>query len=604
VQSLVLEIVNAHRAQLQGLIEIGGVRKLAVLYERAQQELEARLAGLLRAGQGQTFQAHHLRMVLVQVQDALRGFKSGFAAHLRDTSEMAATLGGRHLVGAIKKLERRFSGVEPVLRVEEAGVFQGMYAGIEPSLLARHNHLVARYPLETIRRVEGQLSQSLLANETVDQATNRIIGAGGIFGRERYRAERIIRCLPGETTVTGAVVRAVWRRWYDGDLVRVITERGHQISATPNHPMLTTRGWIPQDRIVPGDYLIGYRRKQDLGATRNENITRRPTTLAEIFDATSAVGVVHRRRTAEPDFHGDGREGDVDVACPERELMFGIFAPLTQPAAEQFFSPSDGANKLFCPKFSHLLPYQRACLCSCADGNSSIVQTTVDADIVYAKHRSNCRRALSRLVSPNDFIDGEVAHLRTSAVGDEIALGVGESAHDARAMEVFENTCLRHSEFDCRLSSAEPGDIELDRVVDSGLRKFSGHVYNLSTPDGYYTIDDIYTGNTESAYAYGVTQQASGRELLHQIPKLHKRLVATFDQRTGEDSKKLNGQTVPWSEPFVWMEKTKLGEKRIEYMMPPNRPQDREVVVPWRPEYGMGKPPQAGPVTPRMPSGL
>ena len=193
MQSLVLEIVNAHRAQLQGLIEIGGVRKLSVLYERAQQELEARLAGLLRAGQGQTFQAHHLRMVLVQVQDALRGFKAGFAAHLRDTSEMAATLGARHLVGAIKKLERRFTGVEPILRVEEAGVFQGMYEGIEPSLLARHNHLVARYPLETIRRVEGQLSQSLLANESVDQATNRIIGAGGIFGRERYRAERIVR---------------------------------------------------------------------------------------------------------------------------------------------------------------------------------------------------------------------------------------------------------------------------------------------------------------------------------------------------------------------------------------------------------------------------
>ena len=302
MQSLVLEIVNAHRAQLQGLIEIGGVRKLAVLYERAQQELEARLAGLLRAGQGQTFQAHHLRMVLVQVQDALRGFKSGFAAHLRDTSEMAATLGARHLVGAIKKLERRFTGVEPVLRVEEAGVFQGMYAGIEPSLLARHNHLVARYPLETIRRVEGQLSQSLLSNETVDQATNRIIGAGGIFGRERYRAERIVR--------------------------------------------------------------------------------------------------------------------------------------------------------------------------------------------------------------------------------------------------------------------------------------------------------------TECAYSYGVTQQASGRELLHQIPKLHKRLVTTFDARTGEDSRKLNGQTVPWSDPFVWMEKTKLGENRVEYMMPPNRPNDREVVVPWRPEYGMGKPPQAGPVTPRMPGGL
>ena len=193
MQSLILGIVNAHRAQLQGLIEIGGVRKLAPLYERAQVELTERLAGLIRAGQGQTFQAHHLRIIITQVHDALTSFKAGFAGHLRDTSEMAAVLGARHLVGAIKKLERHFSGVEPVLQVEEAGVFRGLYDGIEPSLLARHNQLVARYPLGTIRRVEQNLAQSLLQSETVDQAVNRIAGQGGIFARERYRAERIVR---------------------------------------------------------------------------------------------------------------------------------------------------------------------------------------------------------------------------------------------------------------------------------------------------------------------------------------------------------------------------------------------------------------------------
>ena len=302
MQSLILGIVNAHRAQLQGLIEIGGVRKLAPLYERAQVELTERLVGLIRAGQGQTFQAHHLRIIIMQVHDALTSFKAGFAGHLRDTSEMAAVLGARHLVGAIKKLERHFSGVEPVLQVEEAGVFRGLYDGIEPSLLARHNQLVARYPLGTIRRVEQNLAQSLLQSETVDQAVNRITGQGGIFARERYRAERIVR--------------------------------------------------------------------------------------------------------------------------------------------------------------------------------------------------------------------------------------------------------------------------------------------------------------TELSYAYGATAQASGREILRQLPKLHKRLITTFDPRTGEDSKKLNGQTVPWNDPFIWIEKTKAGDKRIEYMMPPNRPNDRECVVPWRPEYGTGKPLEAGPVTPRMPGGL
>ena len=59
-----------------------------------------------------------------------------------------------------------------------------------------------------------------------------------------------------------------------------------------------------------------------------------------------------------------------------------------------------------------------------------------------------------------------------------------------------------------------------------------------------------------------------------------KRLVATFDARTGFDSIGLHGQTVPVNKPFV---DPYFGK---EYMAPPNRPRDREVVVGWRASYG------------------
>ena len=296
--SVVNAIVNLHRAQLQGVIELGGVRRVRAMYEEARAELEAKLAAMRRAGEGMTFGAQHLRIVLLQVNDGLRTFQQDFGPELSRQARVAADLAQRHLVGAIKKMERRYSGVEPVLRIEEAGVFQGVYRGIEPTLLHRHHTLMSAYSMPTIERVRKQLALSMLSNETVDQAVNRVAASGGIFDRERWRAERIVR--------------------------------------------------------------------------------------------------------------------------------------------------------------------------------------------------------------------------------------------------------------------------------------------------------------TESAYSYGQTTQRCMEHTAHEVPGLLKRLVTTFDSRTGKDSVVLNGQTVPVNKPFVWMKKTKAGVERVEYDAPPNRPNDRECVVPWRRDYPepAAKP---GPVTPRMP---
>lgn len=86
--------------------------------------------------------------------------------------------------------------------------------------------------------------------------------------------------------------------------------------------------------------------------------------------------------------------------------------------------------------------------------------------------------------------------------------------------------------------------------------------------------------NTETSAAYNSMQlNALLSEDKEDDPML-KRLVATFDARTGFDSIGLHGQTVPVNKPFV---DPYFGK---EYMAPPNRPRDREVVVGWRASYG------------------
>lgn len=91
---------------------------------------------------------------------------------------------------------------------------------------------------------------------------------------------------------------------------------------------------------------------------------------------------------------------------------------------------------------------------------------------------------------------------------------------------------------------------------------------------------------TESAYAHGLAKQTAIAETGARLGRrLHKRLVETFDDRTGDDSFVLHGQTVPQDKPFVWKKRKGKGWVVVEFMHPPNRPNDRAVVIPWDPEW-------------------
>jgi len=68
------------------------------------------------------------------------------------------------------------------------------------------------------------------------------------------------------------------------------------------------------------------------------------------------------------------------------------------------------------------------------------------------------------------------------------------------------------------------------------------------------------------------------------IPDLKKTLFHPMDKRTGEDSIRLNANNpvVNVDEPFV---ESSLGYK-VEYMAPPNRPNDRAILIPYREAWG------------------
>lgn len=85
---------------------------------------------------------------------------------------------------------------------------------------------------------------------------------------------------------------------------------------------------------------------------------------------------------------------------------------------------------------------------------------------------------------------------------------------------------------------------------------------------------------TELHNIYGLGKLTGMRESLDVMPDLKKTLFHPMDSRTGKDSVRLsqNNPIVDIDEPFI---EYSTG-KRLEYMAPPNRPNDRAILIPYR----------------------
>jgi len=63
------------------------------------------------------------------------------------------------------------------------------------------------------------------------------------------------KCLPGDAFVTAFRVSASSEDWFDGNLIVIRTAAGNKLSCTPNHPILTSHGWMPAKEIEIGNHV-------------------------------------------------------------------------------------------------------------------------------------------------------------------------------------------------------------------------------------------------------------------------------------------------------------------------------------------------------------
>src|SRR6185437_8018173 len=63
-------------------------------------------------------------------------------------------------------------------------------------------------------------------------------------------------CLTGNTTVSASGVAASFDRWYEGEVITLTILGVEDLTVTPNHPILTQRGWIAAGALKLTDQLM------------------------------------------------------------------------------------------------------------------------------------------------------------------------------------------------------------------------------------------------------------------------------------------------------------------------------------------------------------
>lgn len=136
-----------------------------------------------------------------------------------------------------------------------------------------------------------------------------------------------VGCFVAGTVVSGARPVAGFERAYVGEGVKIRTDRGDDLTGTPNHPVLTPRGWVPLGKLQEGDQLVVASREQRALAVDQE-YQQVPALIDDVATTLPmAQGVLTTPMpSAAEDFHGDGTDGQVTVVRTDSRLLADLEA--------------------------------------------------------------------------------------------------------------------------------------------------------------------------------------------------------------------------------------------------------------------------------------
>lgn len=157
-------------------------------------------------------------------------------------------------------------------------------------------------------------------------------------------AGQIINCFAPWTPISRVGLRSAMRHDYTGDMIELSLGGMVNLSVTPNHPILTRRGWVAAGEVKEGDYLFHSSFGNDGAVGSSFDIEAMDARADQLYNAAKALGSVMRARRCVVDFHGHVPDEDVDIVAIPRGLGDAIKARRLQSFHKRLFAFPDVAQ--------------------------------------------------------------------------------------------------------------------------------------------------------------------------------------------------------------------------------------------------------------------
>lgn len=328
----------------------------------------------------------------------------------------------------------------------------------------------------------------------------------------------LINCFPGESIIEySAGCQKLFRRRYAGVLASVITKNGNSLKATPNHPILTNRGWIAVKDVNVGDYIVKIS-NNGIDAFKID-IDRNVTTFAELFNSASDyISPASSIDSAVFKFHGDVANTEVDVINIDGFLPDVANPMFCKKFCELFFPVANmlcldngfsgdcalkaSASRLFrAPEgivsgFSAFLPLLKT---HSSEADDICLRLSPYLNAAFEQALSYCSPADSILIRQLKLANPRIIIGCNQFIGELFSLlsraYVGWNNQPSTADMLGDSIRMSANGFRSEIESGSLGEYEFDRVVNVGVFDFSGHVYNLENKVNWYSTDMIISHN-------------------------------------------------------------------------------------------------------------
>jgi hypothetical protein len=331
-------------------------------------------------------------------------------------------------------------------------------------------------------------------------------------------------CVVGDTLVSGPAIRAAYRREYSGEIIVIRTAGGHELTVTPNHPILTDKGWVAAGLLAEGDNVISRAGLNGVGSSC-PNPDQNETRIEDIFDSISQSGDVIRLPAPAGYFHGDVSDSEIDVVFPKGFLRNGLNPPFSQKVGQfslgdtvelsgafvsestlrkVFIGSSFAPNGVMGGFHEFRTPFFPGSFQSGTHsigpafrerdaqfGKVSADQTFRDADL-----RCNFVLPETGIVQAQEFIR---CNARLSPQVHGPVSGIGDAVSLDAVLDGVERTPVPVGDGLERLAGHEA----VDNIVFVERKSSQGsfvHVYNLETEGGWYFANGIITHNCRHSF--------------------------------------------------------------------------------------------------------